>query len=308
MAENEKDIWDKLKSLGPILIPIVILILGLVADDNLQRQKELNARTRVYVELLSSREKADSDLRKDMFSSIIKTFLSAKDTVLDVSAEELLHLELLAYNFHEAINISPLFSHLRRKLNAQEARLKQHNAQDSVTLSMLYECEDRLESIAREVVYKQATILAQIGEKWDAFVVFEDVFKIDEQETLRVDIAASVNVRSYRHEFHVSVVGVDTTSSALMINLEVISHDTTKNKEPELIYAEFPLDCFDFPLINNTRLPGDGRCAVVLQNYDEGTAAISLLCFSGEYAAMTEKTYMRELVDKVLMPKGGEAN
>jgi len=60
----------------------------------------------LHPSLISKREEADSALRKDMFVSIIQSFLRADSTSID---DRLLKLELLAYNFHESLNLKPLF-------------------------------------------------------------------------------------------------------------------------------------------------------------------------------------------------------
>jgi len=62
--------------------------------------------TRIYLELTSKREESESALRKDMFVSIIESFLRPGAATLD---ERVLNLELLSYNFHESLNLKPLF-------------------------------------------------------------------------------------------------------------------------------------------------------------------------------------------------------
>src|SRR5438876_8045049 len=63
----------------------------------LQNQREVRENNvRIYAELMSQREGADSALRKDMFSSIIGTFLKPASGSVE---QQTLHLELLANNF-----------------------------------------------------------------------------------------------------------------------------------------------------------------------------------------------------------------
>src|SRR5215475_1123948 len=83
----------------------------------LQNQREIRENNvRIYAELMSQREGADSALRKDMFSSIIGTFLKPASGSVE---QQILHLELLANNFHEALDLSPLFKHIHRELETQ---------------------------------------------------------------------------------------------------------------------------------------------------------------------------------------------
>src|SRR6185436_20581746 len=68
---------------------------------------------RVYTQLMSSREQAESGLRKDMFQSIIQAFLPPQSGGLE---GKMLNLEMLAYNFHESLNLKPLFDHMERQI------------------------------------------------------------------------------------------------------------------------------------------------------------------------------------------------
>ena len=75
--------------------------------------------------MMGRREEADSNLRKDMFNSILATFM-ARDPSLRLSSEELirqqiLSLELLAYNFHESLDIAPLFKDVERRIALESA-------------------------------------------------------------------------------------------------------------------------------------------------------------------------------------------
>ena len=70
---------------------------------------------RVYTELMSSREQAESGLRKDMFLSVIQVFLRPDAAALE---GKMLDLEMLAYNFHESLNLKPIFGHIDRQITA----------------------------------------------------------------------------------------------------------------------------------------------------------------------------------------------
>src|SRR6202521_2903162 len=110
-------------------LPLVTLILGFVFNRSLnERQASESAalrdrqaqedNMRLYTEMMGRREQADSDLRKDMFKSILDTFMS-KDPKLERSeqlSQEVLKLELLAYNFHESLDIGPLFKDVRSRI------------------------------------------------------------------------------------------------------------------------------------------------------------------------------------------------
>ena len=100
------------------------------------------------------REEADSNLRKDMFNSILQTFMT-RDPGLRITSEEVirqqtLSLELLASNFHESLDIAPLFRDVERRIVLEE---RSTNA----------ELRERLESVALQVIERQLTTVADVG-------------------------------------------------------------------------------------------------------------------------------------------------
>src|SRR5207249_5089736 len=108
----------------------------------LQNQREVRENNvRIYAELMSQREGADSALRKDMFSSIIGTFLKPASGSVEQQT-------LLANNFHEALDLRPLFKHIHRQLVARRAH------KDAL---------ERLERLAEEVTSKELVGLAEAG-------------------------------------------------------------------------------------------------------------------------------------------------
>src|SRR5213076_1534305 len=79
----------------------------------LNRRQAIETNTRLYSELMSKREESESALRKDMFQTIIGSFVQAHGSG-DLNSS-VLNLELLAYNFHESLNLKPLFLDIKRR-------------------------------------------------------------------------------------------------------------------------------------------------------------------------------------------------
>jgi hypothetical protein len=122
---REKDTWDKwdvlLKPVGGLLAALSVALVGFFGSQYIERQQATETNVRLYAELMSNREKADSDLRKDMFNAIITTFLESKPPE---NKEEVLALELLAYNFHDVMDLGPLFKHVEQNIqNAPKKRV-----------------------------------------------------------------------------------------------------------------------------------------------------------------------------------------
>jgi hypothetical protein len=127
---KNRDIWEKigiiLHSSGGLLTAITVAVIGLIGSTYLkdreltgnalqERMQAYDTNVRVYTDLMSRREESESALRKDMFVSIIQSFLRPGASSLD---ERVLNLELLSYNFHESLNLKPLFFYLERQIRS----------------------------------------------------------------------------------------------------------------------------------------------------------------------------------------------
>src|SRR5262245_46100834 len=98
---KEKDFWDKvdivLRPLNGLLTALAVALLGYYTSSIVRQQETRDSNERVYTQLMSSREQAESGLRKDMFLSVIQGFLKPDAGGLE---PKMLNLEMLAYNFH----------------------------------------------------------------------------------------------------------------------------------------------------------------------------------------------------------------
>src|SRR5438876_5310894 len=123
--KKEKDFWDKvdvvLRPLNGLLTAVAVGLLGYYTSSIVRQQETRDSNERVYTQLMSSREQAESGLRKDMFLSIIQVFLRPETGGLEA---KMLNLEMLAYNFHESLNLKPLFAHVDRQIAAWTGREK----------------------------------------------------------------------------------------------------------------------------------------------------------------------------------------
>ena len=117
----KKDFWDRLQivlsPVGGLLTAIAVASLGLFGSKTLERQQSSEAKLRLYSELMTRREESEATLRKEMFQSIIGSFFDASSADLDT---RLLKMELLAQNFHEALNLVPLFEHMQREIDVSK--------------------------------------------------------------------------------------------------------------------------------------------------------------------------------------------
>ena len=280
MENKEKDFWDKaaivLHPLNGLLTALAVALLGYYTSTILRQNETRQTNERVYTELMSSREQAESGLRKDMFLSIIQTFLRPEAAGLEA---RMLNLEMLAYNFHESLNLKPLFSHMDRLITASTDPGKTGYV-------------NRLNQVAREITTRQLVLLEQVGKKVGRTVDF-DKFRAShgglelEPEKLTLD--------NTEREFMLSVLEINPQRRELTIELGV----RTPRESSQAQRRPFHVSYYDFPMIDNTRLSRDQRAAVVLNQFDEGGADLTLVYFPGSYASLKEKVSYDEVVERL---------
>ncbi len=291
-----RDTWDKvaiiLQPVGGLLTAIAVAVLGFWTSSYLRererRDSELRERmqtadtnARLYSELTSRREESESALRKDMFTSIINSFLGAGPQNLE---QRLLNLELLVYNFHESLNLKPLFVHLERQIRQSGERRELA----------------RLERVAEEVAKKQMLVIDEGGATFDATVNARTLaFPSPDGQGETPFIARDLVVDGIKRNLRLEVLGATTDPEQLQLRVTV---RTEEDGRTDTTATEFWLGHFDFPMIDNIRLPHDQRLAVVLNAFDgpSGLADVTVACFPGKYAGLREKPYYDEVLAKLL--------
>ena len=280
MENKGKDLWDKLdivfKPLNGLLTALAVGLLGYYTSNILRQRETRETNERIYTQLMSSREQAESALRKDMFVSIIQTFLRPGSASLE---DRTLNLELLAYNFHESLNLKPLFIHLNKQVAASSDPSKA-------------EYFTRLNSIARQVITKDMVLLEQVGRKFSRTVEFDKLRA--NPGGLDLD-PESLTLDNTEREFMLSVLEVDPQRQELTMEMGV----RTPKESPIVRRLTFHVGHFDFPMIDNTRLSRDQRCALVLDQFDDSSAELTLVYFPGSYASLKEKASYDEVVERL---------
>ena len=293
----KRDRWDKisiiLQPVGGLLTAVAVAILGFWTSSYLrererrdsalrERMQTSETNARLYSELTSKREESESALRKDMFTSIINSFLRSGPATLE---QKLLNLELLVYNFHESLNLKPLFLHIEREIRQSPQRA-------------LYAA--RLERLAEEVIKKQMLILEEGGETFDATLNWKTLsFGSSGPEANAAFVSRNLVSDGIRRNFKIEVLGADPDSEQIQLRVTV---RTAEEQSSDTMATEFWLGHFDFPMIDNIRLSHDQRMAVVLNNFDvrHGSADLTVAYFPGKYAGLREKPYYDEVLAKLL--------
>ena len=289
---KHKDHWDKLQIIlqpvGGLLTAAAIALFGFVTSNKLDQRQAIESNTRLYSELMSKREESESALRKDMFVNIITSFLDKGGT--DLSGD-VLNLELLAYNFHESLNLKPLFLDLKRRIAAGEARAA---TPESKVEYAGY--ADRLERVAREIARRQMIVLEGAGRKYDSTVDLSQ-----DPDGISLD-PVTLSLDGKDTTLGLDILGVDRENRELTVSMNVETPDPEQGRQTKSM--TFNVSYFDFPMIDNIRLTYGQRAAVVLNNFSDQSADITVVLFPGTYASLKERPYYNEVIENVLGASG----
>lgn len=310
-----KDKWEKAESLskviGSVLIPVAIFVLGYWGNKYLQERQSLETKRQLYTQLMSRREESESSLRKDMFTSIVKSFIEPGSTTPCLE-EKVLDLELLAYNFYDSLNLKPIFKHLKKQIDYEislaNGKIKQiaalgkaRNQCEGKSIDTLNDYLDRLNSVAKIITQKQLHVLEQVGTKFDRTIPLEGFankkqfseIKLDSGE---LDLNNNANIQRI---FDITVQDADIINKEIKIQVAV---STIENNTKTTQIEEFSIGYFDFPMIDNTRLSNDERYAVVVTGFSEKPeplAFITLVYFPGSYASLKDKPYYDDVLNRL---------
>lgn len=259
-------------------IPLALAYLSHRYEQTTARNQAADARLRLYTELLTSREQADSGLRKDMFGKVLDTFMTKRDGDID---QQLVELELLAANFQDSLNLSPLFRQIRRTIDKQP--LKEQQA-----------FTERLESVANDVKDRQIEALELVGAKMDGTINFAELQAGTSAPIVDKELAFSdpgaVDTPGggpgfHKRHFHVEALEWDKVQHRLLVQV----HDGTKQ-------WVISVDPFDFPLVDYTRISNTERFTVAMTSYSDDHAQLKFLYFPSSRSGVSDKPY----IDQVL--------
>src|SRR5262245_28208337 len=208
-ATGKRDKWDKIgvmtQPLGGLLTALAVAYVGLMGSRVLEERQSRDTNARLYSELMSRREEAESTLRKDVLGAILQEYLQASPTDPDA---KVLQLELLSNNFHESLDLRPLFHDLQRKL------LKSPLSADRDALLA------RIESLAREVTSKQLFTLQGRGARFSGLVDLAAVDAAAGASIPLTDEPQKVQIGDQTCDLAVLVRSVDRATKTLRVRLE----------------------------------------------------------------------------------------
>ena len=263
-----------------LALPLVTLVLGYWFNASLNERQQIDNNIRLYAEMMGRREEADSNLRKDMFNSILTTFMS-KDPNAEASRR----------------GADPPADPQPGAAGLQLPRVARHRVRCSRTSSggsrssakgPDQELQRRLESVALQVIEHQLTALSDVGtvERGDALTEKIKDFqahimfgmraipdpKVKPGEgaaTLCLSMEATDRSRHYR-QFRLELINYNAVTREVQVRLyvsQLLTQEECQRADLDLeakreVDTNFQVGLFDFPMIDNTRLSGSERSSV----------------------------------------------
>ena len=287
-------ILEWIEAIAKVAVPIAVAVATWVGAHYANTfQRQMSGAT-----LLSEREKAETQLRASMFSSLIDPIVGPRRGD-GVSADgERLLVELLALNFHEHIELKPLFDRVDKRLaseGAQEARRSLRSVADRII-------DRQIASLRKEGI---ASGIDQAGARVDMLTITEppltptqkavfDSLAANEQRPHQVvatlqEPIGDLTSPDGQHRLTIVADEADWANHRLRVQLVDVS---TKG---ELLNSSvaFTLTHFDFPLTDNTLFPDGNRIALALSSvHAEGglkSVALKLIWFPKDYFTPRER-------------------
>ncbi len=326
-AKPERDFWDYVEILArPVaasLTALAIAGIGLMGNCTFRQQQANDSRIardaiqaenlraaaaqdhRLFTELMSKREDAETGLRKDMFTTILGDFFEdprPEDAGRDIPMR-LLKLEMLALNFGESLSLTPLFIELDRDIHETGGEGGNFSKLDMI------DQRDRLHSLARRVSGRQLSALAPGGMIFEFNVNVQDVvggktFRWpDDRFPTSVEAEANSVMefdgikRTYTAEFS----NAKRKQKTVDVHFEIQTWDMEADLPlPDTIEMDFELNFFNFPMVDNTRLSSDQRFALIMERFgDDKTITVVGVCFRGMYSSQRDKPFLDDVINQL---------
>ncbi|MEO8052626.1 MAG: hypothetical protein ABI833_19640 [Acidobacteriota bacterium] len=326
---------DWMEILKVVAMPLVVTVVGLIINTSLSERQSKDADLRLYSDMMARREQADSELRKDMFTNILNKFTEEKTEPKSVEhlEQQVVNLELMAYNFNESIDLGPLFQHLRRQIPGNQPGTPPAQSQRFADL------RKRLERVATEVDERQLSMFGDGGvvirtnaenlaeiHKAPAKITFLGTSAVatkgakpdDDVNQVCLGLYAADDKDSHEHyrRFQLEVIDFDSSTREIQVRLyvselltdsECHSVDLNMSQNVELdIY--FWVGLFDFPMIDNTRLTHNERCSISLTSLSPDAAELALAYFPSSRASLKDKPYFDEVEHDLLHKESKRPN
>lgn len=314
--DDKKSFYEKYgATLTPVILTALFSFVGIHISNTYQASTSAT-------QLISEREKAESELRASMFKDLISPIIGDPKKI--PPERERLLVELLALNFGEHFELKPLMRQVDRTLAHAKGSALNRSEREKLELE-----RESLRSIARRVTARQIAMLLNQGTTGDqthilalAFLEWGGTDKQDlknNQEQIRQGYLKTKQVGTIGQGEAIKLCSPDLKYTALVtldncdwqnqtciMNVNLMEKEcatTQVNSSEEIASAakqpnnhpaadmQFEIGWFDFPLTDNSLLSDGNRFAIVVQRIEPEyrTVAIDFVWFPKAYFAPRER-------------------
>jgi len=332
-AKNRnRDLWGKVESFAKIVAAVGVTIGSLWIPYIIGKTSEQSDRAKVYMQVMSEREKADTAIRQEMFKTLLANYLGRFEDNATENEESfrkrIMFLDLLNLNFQEYLNARPLFEDVYLRLEKAKKKEKT-GSKEYETWGKL---QEQLIRVAKNVASSQSAMLTPSGlsrtfnlTKGKAVCIrlypvdnlVELTAKLEKQPLLdrKTESCSDASVLNSQR--------MDKGSPAVDVELEEVNEaavrvkvtpyqESFKNGTLNFVQAlkpiKFEVSVFDLPYMDNTRLFDGSRFALLLSHIDkkEEAAEINAIIFKGEFMSLRDRPFFEEMLQK--LNKEGKTN
>jgi hypothetical protein len=326
-AKNGGDLWQKVESFAKIVAAVAVTIGSVWIPYVIGRTSEQSDRAKVYMQVMSEREKADTAIRQEMFKTLLTNYLGRFEDKKDAAESEesfrkrIMFLNLLTLNFQEYLNARPLFEDVYQRLEMAEQR----DGKDGKAYRIWGELQKDLFRVARNAASGQAAMLTRSGlsrtfnltkgkavciRLYSVEALVELTEKFEKQPLLdrKTESCSDASVQDSRR--------MDKGFPAIDVELEEVYEsgvrvkvtpyqESFRNGTLNFVQAlkpiKFEVSFFDLPYMDNTRLFDGSRFALLLSYVDkkEETAEINAIIFKGEFMSLRDRPFFEEMLQKL---------
>ena len=319
---------------------VLIAFAGFVGQRTITSINSKAENARLVTTLQIQREQAETDLRRDIFNQAVEAFIddTTEENDIDGLSQQLLKLELLALNFGDSIRLAPLFIDLEQALTRHLMQVPADSISTNALRDRLWGLASRVASSQLSFLGQRGSsrsIQISLTPKGDKFKNGKDEFRWPEdlfsdlvsdsdvpKETIdewtlkdgaialpgdsgdQVFVSAVFqNPDPQRMEVEVGlrICPLAVAPSCVLVPNSEGNEQEKRVQEADVVKKDFTLNYFNFPTIDNSRLPGNDRFAVVLDDFSlgetESLLKITVVIFPSEYASLRDRPTMSESLE-----------
>ena len=325
--EKQRNFWEKVESFAKILAGFSAAISAILIPVLINTYTEENRRAEMFVKTMTEREKADTDIRRSMFETLLNGYLgSLKEDFVkgdeDSFRRRITFLELLAVNFQEFFNAKPLFAEvyagLERKWHLSKTD-DERKKWDNLKLQII--------RVSKNIASRQTTLLNNIG-PISVLIIKKDektcvrLYDQKELQTLKmedgvtpleihlsggcpdngisVNHGADIPKGTIRQSLEITPVHIDKAYATLRIRHynDFFKEDRFQGSQFKVGF-QFDSSYFDMPYMDNTKLSDGSRFSLVLKKIIGDSVEVQVVWFKNDFMSLRDRPLFEEMLEKL---------